>query len=145
MFEPGSQVSVPQQSPSELHELPAAWHAHVLLDESHRSAPQQSELLAHAWPTPLHAQVLLEGSQSSAPQQSPLDWQPCAARAQPHDPFTHCAEQQSDALVHGSPSSTHAPPPSAPPSPPLPPPHVKVVWSQRRAPQQSKSVTQSLP
>lgn len=140
----GSHRSVPQQSALLWQGSPAPRQSHVLLVGSHRSAPQQSALLAQGLPLSAHAHVSLFGSHNSAPQQSALVPHPWPASAQPHVWFTHCSVQQSEALWQPSPSSRHAPP-SAPPSAFVPVPQVNVVWSQRSAPQQSKSVTQSLP
>lgn len=134
----GSQRSEPQQSPSDEQLSPWFWQSHVPSDP-HVSEPQQSALDWQELPRSWQAHVPSD-PQSRAPQQSALDWQPCVWNAQPHVPLTHWSSQQSLGWLQARPSSRQAPA-----SPVVPVPHVNVFWSQRSAPQQSRSVSQRPP
>ncbi len=139
------QTSVPQQSPSLVHASPVPRQPQVPLP-LHRFGAQQSALLVQAVPEPAHPHVEVSASQLSAPQQSALPVQPCPLVAQPQVPFTHRAEQQSDAAEQVAPSSLHVVPPTVPPSPPVPPStQVLLVGSHVYVPQQSSDVVQSPP
>jgi hypothetical protein len=142
---PPLHVRLPQQSLSLVQLSPVPRHPQVPLP-LHTFGAQQSLLLVHAVPEPAQPQVLVLVSQLSAPQQSRLPVQPCPLVAHPHVLFTQSAEQQSDALEHELPSGLHIPPEPPSPVPPVPPlTHVRLVGSQRAAPQQSSSVVQSPP
>jgi hypothetical protein len=131
---------LPQQSEEVAQGCMVFAQPQVLVPGSHTSEPQQSCVLVQSSPAAAQAHMPV-APQRRPPQQIasvPQLW-PTAAHA--HTPPEQLPEQQSLPAEHGSPSSAHAGPGSCIESSA----HVSAVSSQRRSPQQSESVAQSLP